>query len=101
MCEAQACITVITHFPRFILTFCRPSRLLKGVYGYPFHLSEISLIVKSAFEIQYHLLKHSNVHKHAQTVHRTSLYMYFNPHVAACVHNTCYAGTSKGDPVQL
>jgi len=51
--------------------------------------------------MQYHLLKHSNVHKHAQTVHRTSLYMYFNPHVAACEYNTCYAGTSKGDPVQL
>jgi len=75
--------------------------LLKGVYGYPFHLREISLIVKSAFEIKYHLLKHSNVHKHAQTVHRTSLHMYFNPHVAECVHNTCYAGTSNGDPTLI
>jgi len=25
--------------------------------------------------------------------------MYFNPHVAECEHNTCYAGTSNGDPV--
>ena len=41
--------------------------IVKGVFN-----SEISLIVKSAFEITYHLLKHSNIHKHAQTVHRTS-----------------------------
>ena len=98
MCEAHTCITVITHFP---IHFADHSMLLKGVYGYPFHLREISLIVKSAFEIKYHLLKHSNVHKHVQTVHRTSLHMYFNPHVAECVHNTCYAGTSNGDPIQL
>jgi len=57
--------------------------------------------VKSAFEIKYHLRKRSNVHKHAQTVHRTSLHMHFNPHVAACEHNTCYTGSSNGDPVQL
>jgi len=27
--------------------------------------------------------------------------MYFNPHVAECVHNTRYTGTSYGDPIQL
>jgi len=27
--------------------------------------------------------------------------MYFKPHVAECVHNTRYTGTSYGDPMQL
>jgi len=27
--------------------------------------------------------------------------MYFKPHVAECVHNTRYTGTSYGDPIQL
>ena len=31
MCETQACITVITHFPMYSLTYRRHSRLLKGV----------------------------------------------------------------------
>jgi len=27
--------------------------------------------------------------------------MYFNPHVAECVHNTRYTGTSYGDPILI